>query len=434
MSPVIKHLSTIFSDLPSPIESPLAWTFDKRLRVLGPDFYHKIVGNHPLFNLEYGLLCNQLRHNFLFPQGVAHHHLVERLIAALMLCELLEEVHLNYLVVPREVVRLRRQKKLFKTLLTEMGEYSFSPEQILAVDVGLSLSQQVRETTVQTNLYRILLNRIKRFLTLLSLSNLGSEAYRQVIGAIDNYTNPFFIHLGWFFHVPRLITNLFLIFKHTVPGSWMNEKEKSLDWHLRLLTQMQRRWFEMGNDVVWVAVGILTGFILTGALAPIAIYLSIAAFAFDVLNAAARAYIELKRLFTLYDEYNQILAGKRSEEEKQQIREYQRHLLTRINFETKRFAIHVTGTLLILAAMTLAIPALALNPILVLASAGFLLLLWLVNFMLTRKLESQRPNDRVEEVAQVSKLSFFSKRPEVQSAVSPLATHENTSQILPPSL
>ena len=413
MGPVTQHLRALFPELPQTCaEETLHWTFDANLKSLGADFYNKILPLHPILMVEYSILCNQLRNDFLSPESTDKVLTTERLATALMFCELLEHVHRYYLVVPREVLRLRKQKQLFRSLLTDHAGYSYLAEASSAeeVEIGLSLAQQVRDLTVQTNWYRILINRSKRLLNLLNNVVNNSQAFNAFMADIDRYMNPFLAYLGFLFHLPRLIINLLIITKHTIPGSWMDEEEKSLAWTTRFLAQVQRRWFEMGNDIVWTVLGILSCFVLTGSLVAIAPYLTVAGFTFDVINATRRAYVELSRLYALQEDYEAMLEREENPLRQEEIRQYQSHINERIHFEQLRFSLHVTGTILIVAAMSVALPLLALNPILLLASAIFLLLLWGINYTLTRKLDDYRPKDTIEVPANVSKLGFFAEK------------------------
>lgn len=413
MGPVIKQLRAVLPELPfQGLESSQHWTFDALLNGLAPTFYNKILPLHPLLNLEYSILCTQLREDFFNPTNENKSQILTRLTTALIYCELLEHLHLHYLVVPREVIRLRKQQVLFRTLLNELAGYTFATNlaERTPVELNSSLSQTVREATIQSNWYRILVNRSKRVVNLLNTVITNSQTFNSFIKNLDNYTNPALAYFGLFFHVPRLFTNLFILLKHTIPGPLMNEQELHLSWTTRLSTQIKRRWFEMSNDVVWTIVSAVNIFLLVGALATGAVYLSLAAFAFDVANAALRAFIELKRLYKLTKIYEEQLKGEADPEQQMLIRNHLKAITKRIQFEHLRFGIHISGTVLILAAMTLALPLFALSPPIVLASAIFLLLLWAITFALTRKLDNYRPNETIEATPKVSQFGFFAAK------------------------
>ena len=69
----------------------------------------------------------------------------------------------------------------------------------------------------------------------------------------------------------------------------------------------------------------------------------------------------------------------------------------RINFEKLRLGLHLAGIIAIFLAMSLAIPALAINPVIPLIGAILLIVIWAATFILTRNLEQYRPNDNVEK-------------------------------------
>jgi hypothetical protein len=413
MGPVFQHLRTLFPELPHPcVDSERLWTFDVSLKTLGPAFYNKILPAQPILNVEYSVLCNQLRQDFLEPKLENKKQIVERLRTALLFCELLEYIHVHYLVVPREVVRLRKQQELFRTLLNELAGFTFVSDvtKKTAVDVDLSMSQRIRDTTIQANWYRICINRSKRVVDLFHLVVTDSPAFNNIMVYVGKYGNPFLAYFGLLFHLPRLLSNSFLLVKHTIPGAWMSEKERSLNWTVRFGCQVQRRFFELGNDAVWTTVSAVNLFLLVGALASGAVYLSAIAFAFDMINAAVRAYIELKRLYKLRNEYTDMLAKEENPERQKAIQNHLQHLEERIRFEQYRFSLHVTGTTLIFLAMSMALPIFALNPTVVLASAIFLLLLWAITYALTQKLDDHRPKETIEVDGSVSKLGLFAPK------------------------
>lgn len=422
MTPVIVHLRSNIPDLPPLAESDtLHWTFYERIKSLGPKFYQKIVPMHPVLNLEYSILCHQIRHNFSFPHQVSQDQVVQQLTAALMLAELLEQVHLHYLIVPREVVRLRAHQKLYKEMLSDMAGYTFptrnsklDPEQ-----VSFSLTQYVRDNTAQVNWFRLLATRTKRVLNFLDLVGTGSEAYSNFVHFMDHYTNPFFAYIAWCFFIPRLTTNLFLLAKHTLPWPWMDEKEKELEWRIRLEVQLQRRWFELGNDLVWVSVGLLNCFLLVGALAPFSIYLTLFAFAFDIANSSLRTYIELNRLYKLEEEYDALYCAADSEESRKAIRDHQHFISNRIGFEKLRLNLNLAGTIAIFLAMSLALPALAVNPVLPLIGAILLIIIWISTYTLSRAVENYRPNDNVEKPSGVVQFGLFARKNEEKANLTP---------------
>ena len=386
---------------------------------------------HPVLNLEYSVLCNQLQHHFAFPGQLTREQIIEQLSAALMLAELLEHLHLHYLIVPREVTRLRRQQEVYRKLLTELGGYSFPcrPSKIETIEVGLSFTQQIRDYTALTNWLRLLLTRSKRLLNLLDVFGTGSEVFGNFVALLDKYTNPFFAYLSWIFFLPRLLTNLFLIAKHSIPGFWMDEEEGKLELFARFQSQIMRRWFELGNDIVWVVVGLLNCFFLVGALAPIALYANLFAFAFDIANVSFRAYVELNRLYTLQTEYTTLFQNEENDENKKTIADYKNFLTHRIQFEHLRLGLSVANAVAVFIAMSMAIPLLVSNPLIPLIGAFLLIGVWTTSFTLSRVIEQYRPNDNVEVPSNLSKLGFFA--PKSKDSFSSPGIEQSAPEIVP---
>ncbi|MGC1183111.1 hypothetical protein [Legionella sp.] len=435
MNPVLKRLQETLFDQAIGFDDPnsLNMTLSVRNR-----FYRKIVCSHLILHSEYNLLGQQIRANLLSPHPVKEEHIVEQLIAARLLATLLEYVYQYYLIVPREVECLRRQQQLYCELLNEIdvtlvdftvlhSVHGKQPSMELCyklftqlkkinaifpeekVHVGASFSQQVRVQTININLYRLLFIRSKRLLDLISTLSFSADWYHRVISNLDKYTDPFLRHVAWFFYVPRLITNLFLLLKHTLIGPWMKQEERMLSWNIRFQGQMLRRWFELGNDLAWVGVGIVNSFILTGVLAQIGIYLSIAFFGFDVAMSSVRTYIELNRLAELRKKYRSMITT----ENKDEIDQFLGLLDKQFNFELLRLGSHVMSTLGIFLSMCCAAPLVATYPIIPLVGATCLVLICFINFALVPIIAHKRPKDIIEiPSGGVKKLSFFAKRNE----------------------
>ncbi|WP_050805521.1 hypothetical protein [Legionella drancourtii] len=414
MNPVIRRLqNTLFIDQSLGIDdpNPLNWTFSERIKSLAPESYRKIVSSHMLLNMEYSLLGQQIRANCSGEHSVSEQHLTEQLMAAILLAELLEYAYQHYLLVPREVLRLRAQQEIYRNLLQEMNV--ILPNQLPAavkVEVGYSFSQQIRGQTINANLYRLLLTRSKRVLDLVAGLHFSADWYRDLIRNMDKQIDPFLPHLAWLYFIPRATTNLFLLLKHTLPGPWVSDKERTLDWDVRFQGQLQRRWFELGNDIVWIGVGLVNCFILA---APFTTYLVIVFFAYDVVLSALRAYIELNRLFTLRAQYQAMALAPENKEQEGQIKQHLQTLDDQITFEMLRLGSHLIITMAIFLATCCAASLFAAMPIIPMIGAVSLVLVCLINFALVPILNHYRPKDMVEVPAEgIRKLGFFAKKDE----------------------
>lgn len=398
MIPVIRRLQkTLFNDSPE--------AFFSSLDTISPALYHNLVRSHLIINLEYSLLGQQIYKNLSSEQFTNEELLAEQIAAAIFLAKLLERIYQQYLIVPREVMRLKRDQKNYHHVLTELG-VALQGSRMQSLGTGISFSQQVRNRTININFYRLLFLRSKRFLDLIAMLDSGAYWYRSTVGIIDKYTDPLLPHLGWFFYLPRLMVNLFLLIKHTIPGPWMTSvEEQSLGWFIRFQAQMQRRWFELANDSAWVIVGFINCFVLFGALAPVAAYLGIAFFGYDVIVAVTRAVIELKRLYVIREQYQIMLA---SGENKEEIESHLAALQRQINFDLLRLGTHVMSTTSVFLAMCCSAPILAFNPIIPIVGASLLVLICFINFALISVINHYRPKDTIEiSPSGVSTLGFF---------------------------
>lgn len=408
MNPLIKHRLEDYIAAPNrDPKQPDTWTFTEQVKTLRPDFYTKVVPHHLLFNLEYSIICQQLTRNFDTTDAKNSPHLLEQVEAALILSEILEQIYLHYLVVPREVDRLRKHQEVYKQILAT-GKHYYFPISLETdpVDVGLSLSQHIRTSIGNNNWYRLLLVRVKRLLNVIDMIGTGSHVYGSFVVYMDQMLNPYLPYLAWGFLLPRLLMNLALTIKHTVPGFWMLDKEASLGWEVRMEAQMQRRWFELGNDSVSVFVGLINCYILTGILAHTVAYISIGLFSYDVVWASLRAYIELGRLYDLQKEYADLIANTKDFEDIQFLFDLQKHVAERINFDEQRFAINVATMVVLLLSMCMFIPSIAVSPLIPLAGAITLVGSTLVSYGMTVELEKERPKEDVV-TSGLAALSFF---------------------------
>lgn len=374
--------------------------------------YIELVRHLSILMTEYSLLCNQLHDDFAKNDlsESTKSQTISHLKSALIFNELLDHIHLYYLYVPREVVRLREQKRQYRILLDRMNppkidqrETNLDYNEVEVIDKGLSLSQQIRERTAHANLYRNLLNRTNRFLNLSTQVVISGSQLSALSSFFQHYVSPTLIHVNWVFHIPRLITNTALIVKHMLPGCWMSAEEKSLPWTLRLSTQINRRWFEMGNDLIWTAVALLNGFALIGAALPIMPILSTTALFFDVINAALRSYVEINRLNILKKQYVDKLETEKDRYKIDLIKQHLSFIDKRIDFEKKRAALSVGNLTIVLIAACVALPCLALNPPLLLAASALTIALWFVVLYLSGRLEAQRPSEVIKPSPQIIK-------------------------------
>lgn len=409
MTAVIERLQSTLGDQSFKLDdpNPLNKAFSEQIQALGLDFYKKIVPSHLVLNIEYSLLGQQILRNIASQKIERKNQIIEQISSALLLAEILENTYKKYLIVPREVLRLREQQRLYRTILAEIQEINHvEAANGDPVSVGLSFSNELRARTLIVNLYRLLFLRGKRALDLIAMKDFSADWYRRMIVNLDNCTDPAIPHLGWLFYLPRLLVNLYLMGLHLIPGSWMEQEERDLGWQLRFQAQLQRRWFELANDIVWVSVGVVNCFILVGALTPIATYLAIVFFAYDVATSAIRTYLELNRLYELRKQYQEMPLTAAN---KNEVEEHLKVLDEQIKFETLRLGSHALSAIGISLSMCCAAPIFALNPVIPLIGALCLVIICLINFALVPIINYKRPKDIIDAPSGVAELGIFGK-------------------------
>lgn len=395
---VMKHLQAMAGlELPS-LDESFEWTRQTDLATKPVDFYRPLAINHASLLFEYSVLCTQLIHHHASP-SFNETLFLEQVMTALMMAELLTELYHHYLVVPREVVRFQREQLIYRQLLAK--RIKFAPFQAYCPENEIA-SQWIRNLAGQTNWYRLFTVRAVRVLNLcVPLVKAGSP-FLSFMAILNKYAGPVLAHLSWVFFVPRLSTNLFILAKHMIPAKeWMSEKEYNLGWEARLLIQLQRRWFEIANDLAWMIGGVLNCFVWLGPLAPVAMWLNLALFVYDVVLASIRYSIETNRIKALQADYDQILTDMQADpnaspERIDEIKAYIAELDTRMAFEKKRLLVSVVQTTGLAIAVIICLPMFAFTPVIPLIGAALSLTVTIVGFALTQYMETQRPPSNPE--------------------------------------
>lgn len=385
--------------LPRP-DGESAWQFNEFLSQQPIDFFRPLLKKHLVLTIEYSVLCAQLSCDLL-RENPNIEEITEQVASALMMSELLAHLYRYYLNVPREVERLRKDQLFYQKLLKARG-YQFSNPYDSAVEPD-TFTQKVRTMTASSNWLRLFAVRSKRFIDATALVLKSAENYRYFIKQINTIANPAFSYLSWLFFIPRLAANVLVMGKHFFHSErWMSKEERALGAATRLQLHFQRRWFELGNDSVWLIAGLLNCFVLVGPLAPVGAYMTTVLFAYDILLAAIRAHIEIGRLESLRHEHVQRIEALERQDslaEADEARRYLAHLDERILFEKKRLLLSVANTTLLFLAMVLTVPFLAsFGPFVPLIAGALLVIITIASFMAFSALEKQRPADKVAQL------------------------------------
>jgi hypothetical protein len=373
----------------SPKGHESTWDFGDFLKQQKAEYFYPFIANHLMLSFEYNVFCTQLANRLM--KNEQQKDITKEVAAALMRAELLSYLYRFYLVMPSsEVVQLEEERQLYQNFLKRRG-YTFPetpPRETLSPGF---FSQKVRDTTAQLNWPRLFSGRIRRLLaTLILIPEVRNFSYLcRFVAVADSFVNPVLMYVAWVFYVPRLATNLFMLAKHTIPGL-LSEKEQDVPWLLRLQGQLQIRWFELGNDTVWLINGLLNCFVLTGALAPVGMSLTVSLFLFDAFWASLRAFIELDRLSKLEKQYVSMQESEDYKSDPEKLKDYLTCLRDRISFERERLLLSVQNSLCVFLGMCLALPIVT-NPLVVFGGALAVLTITFITYTKNQQLEQRRP-------------------------------------------
>jgi uncharacterized membrane protein len=366
---------------------------------------------HQTIEFAYSVLCCELATDL---QSVDTLNLIKfknKCDKALSLALSLQTLYRLYLVTPIQVERLQEDIAFYQEILNILNAPVSLPSDIESKPkTKKSITRKIRETTSKTNWPRLFAVRVKRVFDAISPLVKTASAYQDLIYIVDTIANPIIRYLAWIFYVPRLLINLFLLFKHLIPGPWMSDEEKNLQFLTRFYAQWSRRWFELCNDLVWLSVGLINCFWLTGVLAPAGMYLTVALYSFDVILSTIRLLVELSKFNSLlrdcsskikeFEDLNELNANQR--EELERLRSYQTQLIEHVSYEKRRLLLSLATAASLFAAMLLAMPVFASTPVIPLIGAFLVVAICVVNLILTKCLESKNPTHCFSELKQKS--------------------------------
>lgn len=403
MAAIYKLLQSLQPELPRLCheDGPKLWCFKTKLldfvqpesEVNGDNvaFFRPFIYDYNHLLVIYALNCSLIAKSIpVSPKiDVNNRNLEAHLVNALALANLFHVINIHYLNSPHECRRFEEEEVIFRRLLYEFG-YRFKLIKNLDLQENDALERKqpdpsitkwFRQLTASSNWPRLQIVRVKRVLDALVpiLKNLPN--FVSTIQFIDMVANPIFAYLAWAFYLPRLSLNIFIFLKNVLPHPWMCSRRQQLGFYLRFKSEFLDKWFELGNDSVWFAVGLINCFVLVGSLSPWAIYLTVSLYAFDVILAAIRAYVELNALYNLK---NQLIELSNDLPHSQKLDDYLNELDQNIHYESQRLGLSLVSTLGLFAGMLFAFPAFAGNPVIPLIGAVFIVV-WCVSTLVAGK-------------------------------------------------
>lgn len=339
--------------------------FTETLQQLPEHVIQRLALNYRLLHFDYRIQCAQIVNDLSHQTTQPIDAINARIKDALALSELLAYLYQYYNDIPCETARLKRDQRIYRQWLNKPGYFAWEliPEQKHSMDC--SYSQSIREFTIKYNFFRLFSVRLRRFMLALSLAFPQFEAYRRCVQGLDFVFNPLLSYVGWIFFIPRLLNHLVFMAKHVIPGSWMPDEEKKLGWQARFKLQIERRWYELGNDLAWLTVGLINCFVFTGVLAPMAVYLGVVLQGFDLVWACIRAWVETNHMQNNHSQYERMMNDSSlTHVEKNEVRAHLEFSEACMAYEKKKLQLRILNTVVMLIAVGLGMPLLAVNPFL----------------------------------------------------------------------
>jgi hypothetical protein len=377
---------------------------DKSYQYLDDDvLLNQLLKQHLQMEFAYSVLTTELAYELKHQMSLhssyqSKEQFKKKLEKALLLAQLLKSLYELYLVVPCDAQSLTNDILIYKSLLEGLGVDSPRLDNEKRQKVS-AVSRIVRNTTSSTNWSRLFAIRLKRVFDTISPLIKSFESYQKAISFLDKVADPVISYLSWVFYLPRLLINVSLLLKHLIPGFWMDEHERKLHWQIRLRAQWSRRWFELCNDFVWMSVGLVNCFLLTGIFAASGVYLTVVLYTFDVILALIKFSLETSKYNQLLSECDEKIVHLQSQEQIKdnaalmRLESYRHHLHIRIKYEKQKLLLSVATTFALLGAMVFALPLFYAIPVVPLIGASLVVIICLTSYWIGRRIEKSKPEE-----------------------------------------
>lgn len=386
-------------------DNQFRWTFDSQLSKRSATYFAFLAKKHGELVTKTQILYTQLQE---YKETTEDKEILNLLIPALMMTGTLIRLH-QCINVPR----LARQYKANYRILAGLASgYGFSfPVDHEPKEDEYGFTQLIRNYTVPLNWLRQFLLRVKRLIDNIAILFKQAEVYFKFAKA---YLNPFISYLSWTFYIPRLSTNLFLLWTHCFIFPFgMHKKEWNLGLGVRAFVGWVRHWFELLNDGGWLIAGLLGCYLLVGGLSYLAPYVALWWYAYDVLLASIRFLVVMAQFFKIQGacKVNSV------ESQDKNMMDYRDHVKKRMDFEAKRLVLSVVTTVALFIAVMFCLPVFVAHPIIPILAAVALVLITVASYTAGRWLEKQRPGSSLEGLR---KHSMFRQAPTKAAAPTPV--------------
>ena len=390
------------------------WEYSNELARKDIDSFRKDIDDIDSIHLEYSILLTQYidiyqpkhkkysdaeqsaRRGQLKEEG-EEEELINRLMK---LNENLVYVFGEYLNIPRVLHRLQANQIIFRKRLKANGYNDIVTT--IKVAENSEKSTLLQELTQLGNFPRNFFARLRRVGLALPpiLEDMNATKANKLIKNYDAMALKGVSHAAWVFFLPRLLTNLFLLLKHTInpegiisdKAHWMSKRERDLGWQFRLKIQLKRRGIQLGSDTMWISLGLLNAFLFTGVLAPIGMMVTVGVLAMDVIIAIIQCQIAVSRHETLLDKYKKDL--KKNSGNRDTI-SLIAHTEQRLSFTRKQLSIQIVSTTILFTAFCFSGLIFVVNPYLGLACVSIAVAVTLATFIGRRLYDEKMPDDKL---------------------------------------
>lgn len=357
-------------------------------------FFSQRVENNLSLDMAYETHCAVLR-KALTQEKIDPIRIRVYVEKALDMVIFLEYMYREYMVINDKVLSLRRDRQLYQKWLNGKSDNSEENEGNDDAISSFSLMKVISRVTIGSNWYRLFLLRLRRLMVVAKAASETIPDQRNWIQFMEEVTANFVRYFAWIFFLPRLSANLTVFSRHVIP-CFTRRKENELPFTARLIAHFQRQWFDIFNDAPWFSGGVVICFMLVGSLAPIALYVGIALQVYDVFLAMIRIHVEIGRLQNIEKEY--LTKWKQSDvNEKPYWNESLAQIRYRIQSENKRLHILLANNMVLAIAIMLALPTIAVHPIIPIIGALMAVITTIVTFTLISRHVAQQPKVSISE-------------------------------------
>ncbi|MDF1677517.1 MAG: hypothetical protein P1U32_02345 [Legionellaceae bacterium] len=277
------------------------WVFEDKLKKLSSEALSKVLLDLPYVQVKYHILCATLISNV---QKYDQEEQKKYVASILVYAELLE--HLRLQSSQLELLSIQRTRTFCRNYLQKIGLDITAPNKAAG---NLSINDPhedfIRSKTAQADFWRLMTLRGRRVLagSILLINNF--EYYGRFMTPLDAFLRTLIFYQACLL-VPRFLTNVFHLFKHWYSPTKNEQSLSALQRH-QVHLNMNARWWEIAYDFGWIATGLLNTFVLTGPLAPLAIYAAIICPTYNLFLHTTRLLIEDDRLKNLINNYKKQL-------------------------------------------------------------------------------------------------------------------------------